>query len=207
DGYDCITDFDITVGLDIRPEVDIAVVDECVAEGTFEVLVTLTTPATSPYQISVNGGAFQNFVFNGSGEYTVTGLSSGLGQTIAVRDITGCPDTDTFDIQPPLQFNAALTTLLDCETAPNNNAEITIDVTTGSGAYDYEIDGPGAVDQARTAMGGTSLTWSDASVAGSYTVTVYDTSTSVPNCLGSIIVDVPAAVTRLFNITSFTNVT
>ncbi|CAN0494222.1 unnamed protein product, partial [Laminaria digitata] len=40
-----------------------------------------------------------------------------------------------------------------------------------------------------------------------YTVTVYDTSTSVPNCLGSIIVDVSAAVTPSFSITSFTNVT
>ncbi|CAN0200533.1 unnamed protein product, partial [Laminaria digitata] len=208
DAYDCIDHFDITVGLDVRPEVDIIVVDECVGEGMFEVLVTLTTATTTPYQISINGNAYQNFVFNGSNEYTVTGLSSGIGQTIAVRDVNGCPDTDTFNIQPPLQFNATLTTLLDCETAPNSpNAEITIDVTAGSGTYEYEIDGPGAVDQARTAIGGTSIIWTDASVAGSYTVTVYDTSTSIPNCLGSIVVDVPAAVTPSFSVTSSTNVT
>lgn len=208
DAYDCITDFDITVGLDPRPFINPSIVDECVDEGTFELEVELTQLGMPPYQLSINGGAFQNVPLTALGDtYTFSGVSSGLGQTVSIRDVNGCGDTDTFDIQPPLQFNATLATLLDCETAPNNNAEITIDVTTGSGTYDYEIDGPGAVDQARTAMGGTSLTWSDASVAGSYTVTVYDTSTSVPNCLGSIIVDVPAAVTPSFSVTSFTDVT
>nr|WP_299386183.1 T9SS type B sorting domain-containing protein [Allomuricauda sp.] len=207
DANNCIDSFDITVGLDPRPEIDIAIVDECVAEGNFEVLVTLTTAGTSPYQLSVNGGPYQNISFNVSNQYTVSGLSSGLGQTISVRAVDGCEETETFNIQPPLQFNATLATLLDCDTAPNNNAEIEIDVTAGSGNYDYEIDGPGAVDQARTAMIGTTVVWSGASVAGSYTVTVYDTSTSVPNCLGSIIVDVPALVTPVFAVDAFSNVT
>ena len=47
-------------------------------------------------------------------------------------------------------------------------------------------------------MGGTSIVWANASVAGSYTVTVYDVSTAVPNCLGNIVVDVPAAVVPSF---------
>ena len=209
DAYDCIQPFDITVGLDPRPEITVAVVDECVAEGTFEVLVTLTNPAvaSAPFQLSINGGPSQNITFNGSNQYTVTGLSSGLGQTISVTDLNGCSDTDPFNIQPPLQFNAAVTTLLDCEAAPANNAEITIDVTAGSGNYDYEIDGPGAADQARTAMGGNTITWTGASAAGSYTVTVYDTSTSVPNCLGSMVVDVPPLVTPNINVDAFTDVT
>ncbi|AKA34957.1 T9SS type B sorting domain-containing protein [Flagellimonas lutaonensis] len=209
DAYDCIQPFDITVGLDPRPEITVAVVDECVAEGTFEVLVTLTNPAvaSAPFQLSINGGPSQNITFNGSNQYTVTGLSSGLGQTISVTDLNGCSDTDPFNIQPPLQFNAAVTTLLDCEAAPANNAEITIDVTAGSGNYDYEIDGPGAADQARTAMAGNTITWTGASAAGSYTVTVYDTSTSVPNCLGSMVVDVPPLVTPNINVDAFTDVT
>ncbi|MEP5429583.1 MAG: hypothetical protein ABJP86_10605, partial [Flavobacteriaceae bacterium] len=208
DAYDCITDFDITVGLDPRPLIFPRIVDECVDEGTFQLEVELTQLGMSPYQLSVNGGAFQDVPFTALGDtYTISGLSSGLGQTVSIRDVNGCGDTDTFDIQTPLQFNATLTTLLDCETAPNNNAEISIDVTAGSGTYDYEIDGPGAVDEARTAMGGTSIVWSDASAAGSYTVTVYDTSTSTPNCLGSIVVDVPAVVTPTLSVTSFENVT
>ncbi|NAS11008.1 T9SS type B sorting domain-containing protein [Poritiphilus flavus] len=203
DSNDCIQDFDITVGLDARPDISLAIVDECVAEGTFEVLVTLDVAGLTPYQLSLNGGPFQNITFNGSNQYTVSGLSSGLGQTIAVRDLTGCPDTETFDIQPPLQFNATLSKLLDCSVSPN--AEITIDVTAGSGNYDYEITGP--VNVARTALPSDPFVWNLASAAGAYTVTIYDTSTAVPNCLGSIIVNVPAAVTPVPSIDSFTDVT
>ena len=209
DAYGCIFQRAITVDEDPSPDISLSVVDECVDEGTFEVLVTLNNPvlASSPFQISINGSAYQNFAFNGSNQFTVSNQNSGIGQSISVRDLNGCIDNETFDIQPPLQFNATLTTLLDCEPAPANNAEITIDVTAGSGGYEYEIDGPGAVDQARTAIVGSSVVWTDASVAGSYTVTVYDINTSVPNCLGSIVVDVPAIVTPTFNITSFTDVT
>ncbi|MEM7485308.1 MAG: T9SS type B sorting domain-containing protein [Bacteroidota bacterium] len=208
DAYDCIAEFDITVGEDAPPLISSTVVDECVGEGTFELEVEITQLGISPYQLSVNGGPFQNVSFTALNDtHIVSGLSSGLGQTVTIRDSNGCINTSTFDIQPPLQFNANLTTLLDCETAPNNNAEITINVTTGSGTYEYEIDGPGAIDQSRTAMGGNSVVWSDASIAGSYTVTVYDASTAVPNCLGTIIVEVPAIVSPIFSIASQTNLT
>ena len=200
DAYDCIQQAPITVLEDVRPEITLAIVDECVAEGSFEVLVTLDNPAaaSAPFQISINGGAYQNFTFNASNEYTVTGLSSGLTQSINVRDVNGCEDSDTIDIYPPLQFNARLTTALDCEPAPANNAEITIDVLAGSGSYDYAIDGPGTVDQAQTNMVGSSVVWTDASVAGDYDITVYDTSTAIPYCLGTITVNVPAAVQPIF---------
>ncbi|MEX0274584.1 MAG: hypothetical protein AB3N16_09415, partial [Flavobacteriaceae bacterium] len=196
DAHDCIQNDPITVALDARPEISLAVVDECAAEGTFEVLVTLDIPSVAPYQLSVNGGPFQNITFNGSSQYTVSGLSSGAGQTIAVRDVNGCADTDPFTIQPNLQFNATLTTLLDCEAGAAANAEITIDVSIGSGNYEYEITGP--VNQARTALPSNPFTWNLASAAGAYTVTVYDVSTAVPNCSGTIVVDVPAAVTPIF---------
>lgn len=200
DAYDCIQQAPITVLEDVRPEITLAIVDECEAEGNFEVLVTLDNPAaaSAPFQISINGGAYQNFTFNASNEFTVTGLSSGLTQTINVRDVNGCEDSDTIDIYPPLQFNARLTTALDCEPAPANNAEITIDVLAGSGSYDYAIDGPGTADQAQTNMVGSSVVWTDASVAGDYAITVYDTSTALPYCLGTITVNVPAAVQPIF---------
>ena len=196
DANDCIQFDTITVGLDVRPEISLAIVDECVAEGTFQVLVTLDIAGSAPYQLSINGGPFQNITFNASNQYTVSGLSSNAGQTITVRDLNGCADSDPFAIQAPLQFNAALTTLLDCEIAPANNAEITINVTAGSGNYEYEISGP--VNQARAALPSASYIWNLASLPGSYTITVYDTSTAVPNCLGSTVVEVPVAVVPIF---------
>ncbi len=196
DANNCIQNDAITVNLDPSPEISLSIVDECAAEGTFEVLVTLDVAGITPYQLRVNGGAYQSITFNVSNEYTVSGLSSGAAQTIEIRDLNGCGETENFTIHPPLQFNATLTTLLDCEVATANNAEITIDVIAGSGTYEYSVAGP--VNQVQTALPSDPFVWTLASLPGTYTVSVYDASTSVPYCLGSIDVVVPAAVTPIF---------
>ncbi|MDT0620463.1 T9SS type B sorting domain-containing protein [Croceitalea vernalis] len=202
DAYGCVQNDAVTVDLDDAPDIDLSIVDECADEGSFEVLITLNNPgaAIAPFQISVNGAAYQNFVFNGSNQFTVTGLSSGTGQTISVRDVNGCQDDENFNIVPPIEFTALLTTLLDCEIAPNNNAEITIDVSSGSGNYSYEIDGPGGADQSITAMSGSTEVWNGASVDGVYTITIYDTNTLAPFCQATTTVTVPVAITPAINV-------
>ena len=144
DAYGCIVPKPITVDEDPSPEISIAIVDECVDEGLFEVMITLDNPADAmaPFQISVNGAAFQNFTFDGSNQYLISGLSSGLGQTIEVRDLNGCIDDVTFDIYPPLEFNVIQTVELDCELGANGNAELEIEVISGAGPYNYEIIAP-----------------------------------------------------------------
>ena len=194
DANNCIQMDAVTVGLDPTPDISLVIVDECVNEGTFEVLVTLDAAGISPYQLSVNGASFQNITFNGSNQYTITGLSSGLGQTVTVRDLNGCSDTESFDINPVLQFTVQQTALLDCEPGTDAYAEITITVTSGSGFYEYEIDGPGSVGQARTSLPSNPYAWPNASAAGPYSVSVYDIATSPPNCVKTLIIDVPDAV-------------
>ncbi len=198
DDYGCIQSDPVTVILDPSPEISIAIVDECAPEGTFEMLVTLDVAGVAPYQLSVNGGPYQNIVFNGSNQYTVSGLSSGAGQSISVRDVNGCLETDPFDIIAPLEFTVLQTALLDCEPGAAANAEITIEVTSGSGNYDFEIDGPGLVDQPRTALSSNPFTWTGASAAGPYDVIIYDNNTSPPNCAQSVTIDVPNAVLPVF---------
>ncbi|MEH6679565.1 MAG: T9SS type B sorting domain-containing protein [Sediminicola sp.] len=198
DSYGCIQMESIFLPTDIRPEITISLVDECVPEGEYEVLVTLDDAGISPYQISVNGAAYQNITFNGSGQYTVTGLSSGLGQTIAVRDLNGCADTVPFDIYPKIQATATPTKLLDCSITPN--AEITIGASSGSGSFDYSISGP--VNQIRTAIPSpaNSLVWDLASIAGTYIVSVYDNNT--PSCDPiDFTIEVPAALLPEFTAT------
>ena len=198
DAYGCVQQQSITVNLDPNPDISVTVVDECVAEGTFEVLITLNNSAAAiaPFALSVNGGPSQNITFNASNQYTVSGLSSGVAQTFTITDANGCSDSENTTIYPPLQFGAQLTKLLDCSASPN--AEITINITNGSGNYDYEITGP--VNQIRTNTGGNTLTWNNANAAGTYTITVYDNATSTPNCLFSIPVTVPAIVTPTIQI-------
>ncbi|GAB4509200.1 MAG: hypothetical protein Tsb004_09500 [Allomuricauda sp.] len=198
DAYGCIFQRPITVHEDPRPEITLSIVDECVEEGMFEVLITLDNPgvAMSPFQISVNGSAYQNFTFNGSNQYTISGLSSGSGQTIAVRDLNGCADTDTFNIFPPLEFTVTQTVALDCEPGAAANAEILIEVISGSNNYEYMIDGPGSNDVARSVLAldaSNQFTWTGAAAAGSYDVIVFDMGTAPPNCPQTITIDVPDA--------------
>ena len=195
DAYGCIFPRAITVDEDPSPEISLAIVDECVDEGLFEVLITLDNAATAmpPFQLSVNGSAYQNITFNGSNQYTISGLSSGIGQTISVRDLNGCIDTEILDIHPPLEFNVIQTVALDCEPGAAANAEIQIEVISGSGNYEFEIDGPGANDQVRTTLPSNPFTWTDAASAGNYSVTVYDMGTTPPNCFETITIDVPDA--------------
>ena len=203
DANNCIQVASILLPTDPSPEISLSIIDECVSEGTYEVLVTLDAAGMPPYAMSLNGSAFQNVTFNGSNQYTFSGLSSGAAQTVAIQDLNGCGETENFTIQPPLQFNATLTTLLDCEVAPANNAEITIDVTAGSGSYEYEITGP--INEVRVALPPSPFVWSSASLPGTYRVTIYDTSTALPNCNRFIDVVVPAAITPVLSIDAFTD--
>ncbi|WP_350289544.1 T9SS type B sorting domain-containing protein [uncultured Croceitalea sp.] len=203
DANDCIQFDDVTVLLDSSPEISLSIVDECVEEGNFQVTITLdqagvstTTPPSPPaetYLISINSGGFQTVTFTG-GQYVVSNLSSGLGQTIAIRDLNGCGETEPLNIQVPLEFTVIQTVALDCEPGVLANAEIEINVTSGSGNYEYVIDGPGSVDVARTPLPTNPFTWTGASAAGSYAVTVFDLGTTPPNCFETITIDIPAAV-------------
>ncbi len=186
----------VPVVLDPSPEISISTVPNCAVEGAFEVLVTLDQAGVGPYALSVNGGPFQNVVFNASNEYTISNLNSGVGQTVSILDLNGCGETETITIYPPLQFTAIQTELLDCDGPPNNNAEITIDVISGSGNYEYEIVGP--INQARAPLPSDPYVWTGASTNGVYSVIVYDIGTPVPNCQRTIDVDAPAAIVPVY---------
>ncbi|AEM70362.1 conserved repeat domain protein [Allomuricauda ruestringensis DSM 13258] len=212
DANDCIQSDPVTVLLDPSPEISIAVVDECVDEGLFEVMVTLDNPADAmaPFQISVNGAAFQNFTFDGSNQYLISGLSSGDNQTIEVRDLNGCIDSETFDIHPPLEFNVIQTVALDCESGTNAYAELEIEVISGSGNYEFIIDGPGtAYDMPQSTLtldASNKFVWDGAGAAGSYDVIVFDMGTAPPNCPKTVTIDVPEAPYPSFTYT-YTDVT
>lgn len=176
DANDCIQQIPVTIDFDTAPEINTIVVsDYCVDEGDYAVEVTLTTPDTASYNISVNGGALQNANFVG-GVYTVTGLSSSSSpQTISISDVNGCGNSENFEISPKFQATAQITKLLDCSASPN--AEITITAFDGYGSFEYEISGP--INEARTAIPNpaNTIVWDDASSVGTYTVSVYDTNT------------------------------
>ncbi len=209
DAYNCIWKSNpIVVPTDPSPEISLSIVDECAAEGSYEVLVTLDQAGSQPYSLSVNGSAFQNIVFNGSNEYTITGLSSSSSaQTVEIQDLNGCGESENFTIYPKFQATATVTGLLDC--IGTGNAEITITATDGSGNFQYEINGPVNESITTLPLSGSpspthSAVWNNANVSGTYTVSIYDVNSST--CPIVIPLEIPDALVPVLTIDSFDNV-
>ncbi|UNY99710.1 T9SS type B sorting domain-containing protein [Zhouia spongiae] len=164
-----------TVGTDPTPQISLTVTDNCDITGGFDITVTLDQAgipnADGSYSLVVNG-ATRNVTFDVSNQYLISGLAAGT-YNIEIIDANGCSDnaTDTTTITP-LDFNAQVTALLDCETPPGGNAAITISNISGSGTYEYEINGP--VNVVRTALPVTGITWNGADSVGDYVIIVYD---------------------------------
>ncbi len=152
----------------------------------------------APYLYSINGGSTY---LNNGGVFNNVPVGS---YAISIIDGNGCTATDTAEIYPTLQASAVQTKLLDCTVAPN--AEITISASNGSGSYEYQITGP--VNQARIALPSpaNSTIWNLASVAGTYTVEVFDTNR--PTCPArSFSIEVAPEIVPVIDTISATDVT
>ncbi len=134
-----------------------------------------------------NGGLFNNIA---PGSYDVY-----------VQDGNGCINSQTaFEINPILSASATANKVLDCSTTPD--AEISIEITSGSGNYEYEIlDDTNTVvpGYAQQAVPSNSFTASISS-SGNYLVKIYDTSSS-PNCERELPVTISDLVTPEFTFT------
>nr|WP_297784280.1 T9SS type B sorting domain-containing protein [uncultured Allomuricauda sp.] len=167
-----------------NPTIDSVLIDSCSIPIT--VTINATTTAAQVFY-SLDGGV--TYLDNGG---IFTNVSPGT-YNVAIIDSNGCTDTDVIDVHPPLEFTAIQTVALDCEPGAAANAEIEIEVISGSGNYEYVIDGPGANDQVRAVLPSNPFTWTGAAAAGSYEVIVFDMGTAPPNCSQTITVDVPDA--------------
>jgi len=196
DQFGCFTDLGpIALTLTPNPTIDSMVVDNCASPTS---LTINATSGAAQILYSIDGGA--NYVDNGGVFNNLTPAT----YNIAIIDSNGCMDTDTIDIYPVLEANVSLTKLLDCTATPD--AEITIDVTFGSGSYDYEItNGLGGV-VARAALPSNPYVFQTV-VPEHYTITVYDNNTSAPECNRVFSIEIPPAVVPVLSIDSFTDVT
>lgn len=211
DANDCIQETTpITVILEPAPVIALSIVDNCATEGNFQILVQRTpaapTDSPAPYTISVDGSAAQTVTFDGLNQFTITGLNSGA-HTVQVFDANGCPSgVQNITIASPMEVDTDLITLLDCEASPNDQAEIEITASGGSGTYNYEITGPG-IDEGSsiTALPSNPYTYSGATFDGPYTITIYDMGS--PNTCPLVrTVEVPVKLEPTVTITNPTNV-
>jgi gliding motility-associated-like protein len=129
DANGCIKKITVNIGLDPTPSITANLVNACVAQGTYQINVTMPTAGIAPYTFSVDGGAF---VANTT-PFTISGLSSGT-HTIQVKDKNGCGNTVSVTILTPLIVSAVFTTQPTCF---NNNGTITASASGGSAPANY----------------------------------------------------------------------
>ncbi|HUW06743.1 MAG TPA: gliding motility-associated C-terminal domain-containing protein [Williamwhitmania sp.] len=139
---------------------------------------------TSPYQYSLNGGAYQ-----GSGTF---GTLTAGSYTVTVQDAGGCTYDVPVIITQPTALGGGITAQTNVGCNGGNNGSVTVAGSGGTSPYQYSLNG-GAYQASGTFA---TLT------AGSYTVTVRD----INGCTHDVPVTITEPTTLTGSITSQTNV-
>ena len=177
---------DVTLALSANPTIDTIEVDNCASQATITV-----TPigGVAPILYSIDGGT--TYASNGG---VFTNVAPG-SYTINIIDSNGCTDSDTVVVNDPLQASASLSKVLGC--GAGNEAEIVIDVSSGSGNYEYDIEGA-MVGVLVTDGALTTLPFRIAiTQADIYTITVSDLGAAVP-CERTFTIEVDPAIVPVF---------
>ncbi len=181
DAYNCIISSPVNVvPLDPSPVISAVLNDQCTAEGEFEIDVTLDTAGIAPYSYSIDGGAYQSL----AEPFTISNLFSGI-HTIEIQDANGCGNLVSVDISAPLEIKPDITTLPTCN---NDDGEITINVSGGSGTFTYIINpNPGSITLTGNIFSGVP--------SGLYTITITDTVTT---CTDEVTISLQEAIPPTF---------
>ena len=185
DAYGCVVTSPVQVlPNDPTPVISAALTNQCdVEDGDFEIHVTLDTAGIPPYSFSVDGGAFQSQ----TAPFTIQNLVSGT-HTVEIRDANGCGNLVSVDIVPPVDLVPELTAEPSCN---NDDGEITVTGTGGSGSYSYTI----LPNEPSISFAGNAFTGVP---AGDYVITMTDTVTS---CFKEVSITVPSATPLSFTVT------
>ncbi|MGB5508263.1 hypothetical protein, partial [Robiginitalea sp.] len=198
DSGGCMTPpLDIVITTDPEALISASVTNQCaVAEGNFEIEITLATSGVGPYLLSLDGGAFQSSTLSIAGDaYTFTGLSSGM-HSVEVRDSNGCGNTISIDVFSP---SSMIAEALVQPTCALNDGQINITPSGGSGSYTYELF-LGAV----SVTGPQALPLFTGLAPGSYTAFIYDSLIAGCGASTSIDLEVPTSVSFTVNSTDVT---
>lgn len=180
----------VTIDTDTTPDITLAIDDECAAEGSFGITVSLDAINTgiAPYTMSINGAAFQSI----SGfPYTYTGLNAGA-YSIEIRDANGCGEIENITIEPELLASAIVLTQPTCATG---DGVIEFTVIGGSGTYTSVLL---QSDLTPTGIAPTGNQFTGVSF-GDYIVRITDTTLGTPNCIADapISLEEPTPITLL----------
>ncbi|MFK7781699.1 T9SS type B sorting domain-containing protein [Psychroserpens sp.] len=168
DAYNCVQSSPVVIlPMDPTPAISAVTNNICtVAEGDFEIDITLDTIGIPPYSYSINGGAFQMQ----TAPFSISNLFSGT-HTIEIQDSNGCGNLVTVDIPAPVEISADITSTTTCS---DDDGEITVTGINGSGTYSYSISpNPASISLTGNIFSGVP--------SGIYIITITDDITSCTN--------------------------
>ena len=169
---------------------------------------------TTGGSITVNAiggtGSYVYVLLDGTGSEIrnqTTNVFSNLGAgnyTVEVSDTNNCPGTGpvtNITLRPILEFSLSETKKIDCTVSPDGTVEVNI--TSGSGSYEYEVLNGASTVVTRTGTGGSTVSFTVAT-AGTYDVEVFDIgATPVCSIIRSITID--AALVPNFSVNAIDN--
>ncbi|MFS4416775.1 T9SS type B sorting domain-containing protein [Maribacter sp. 2307ULW6-5] len=195
DQYGCsVTLNPVNLGLAPNPTLTVDT-DNCAAPLTVTAVGT-SAAGNLRYAMVPHGNPMPTAFADNSGMFT--NLAPGA-YDVYVIDGNGCTAVENnVEVHPVLSATASLTKLLDCTTSPE--AIINIDITHGSGSYEYSITNTaGAPAVTQTGVPSANFDYL-APLPGEYTVTLYDTNTpSNPGCDRTFTIEVPARVAPIID--------
>ena len=189
DANNCPFSDTITVGLDPKPLIDIALLNPCANEGLYTIRVNRTQDGVAPYSYMIDGNTA---AINNTTPFDLTNLLSG-NHSVQIIDANGCGETETITITP----KAIATVIIESQPSCTAGGSIKTIVTGGTGTFIYTLQN----------SSGTTLLTSPDGIFNSpllvpglnYTVTVTDTNLNGlgTNCTTIVPFDLetPAAVT------------
>ncbi|WP_423998428.1 T9SS type B sorting domain-containing protein [Maribacter sp. IgM3_T14_3] len=178
----------VALSVSLNPTLNSTTQDNCAAPITVNASGN-SAAGNLRYAIVTAGSSAPTSFVDNAGEFT--NVASGT-YDIYVIDGNGCTAVETdFVVNPVLSASATLAKLLDCTASPD--ATISIEILNGSNNYQYSITGPGT-DVSQINVPSTNFDY-QASAAGDYTITIYDTSTpSSADCDRVLVINVPQKV-------------
>lgn len=184
DQYGCSSAImNVALSLAENPVITSLNVDNCGVATT--VTIHGSSPAFPALLFSIDGGTTY---FNNAGIFS--NVAPGT-YTAVVKNGAGCTVSQAFTVELSIQATATLVKSLGC--GLSQEAEIVIEVTDGSGVYEYEIlDSSSAFVVARQALSSNPTT-ELITLADTYTVNVYD-MTSNPDCRRPFTIAIPIAI-------------
>ncbi len=132
DANNCVISLpiEITVDTDTTPDIALAIDDECAAEGSFDIRVSLdgVNFGVAPYTMSLDGNAFESIA---SFPHTYSNQNAGL-HSVEIRDANGCGEIENITIDPELLISAVVVAQPTCGA---NDGVIEFAVLGGDASY------------------------------------------------------------------------